>query len=257
MGTPTRGSRGWQGSLPSPGCLRSPSVPRGRGCHGSPSCPARRGDGSGSGREMSPIPGADGPPRPRGLPALPVLPSALSGMRSAEGSVVSGHVPSMGTCGTGTRGTGTHGTETWGPAAGGTYRVSGGTWGSRWPRGTILARVSLEITGVEREAELLALLPAHLIPGRVLLPGCSATTSRHPRAWSWDLTWGPPSPLHPGVPGSGLLLPGGPWGAERGLSEPPSTPWSPRAASLYSPPLREGLGAPSPPGHPGSLSAPR
>lgn len=91
-------------ALASPGHLRSPSVPRGRGCHGSPSCPARRQDGSGSSGDMSQVPRADGPPRPRALTALPVLPAALSGTRSAEGSAVSGRVPSTGTRGIGAPG---------------------------------------------------------------------------------------------------------------------------------------------------------
>lgn len=47
-------------SLTSPGHLHSPSIPRGWGCRGSPSCPARRRDGSGSSGEMSPVPGTDG-----------------------------------------------------------------------------------------------------------------------------------------------------------------------------------------------------
>lgn len=173
----------------------------------------------------------DGPPCPRALPALPALPAALSGTRSAEGSAISGHIPSMGT-----RGTGSPSADHGAPPARGTYRVSGWSRGSHWPRGTVLAGVSLEIVGVEREAELLAVLPAHLIPKKG-----PANRLLHRRARSRPLpalTWGPPSPLHPGVPGSGLLLPGGPWGAERGLSETPRhsvEPWGCKPVLTTSP----------------------
>lgn len=135
--------------------------------------------------------------------------------------------------------------------------MSRGTRGPRGPRGTLLAGVSLEIMGVEREAELLALLSAHLIPKRVLPPACSTAATRHHRAWSWplpDLTWGPPSPLHPGVPGSGLVLPGGPWGAEMGAERASQHPMEPRGCEPITYHLAaRAWGTLLPPGTPGTF----
>lgn len=89
-------------SLASPGHLHSPSVPRGRGCRGSPSCPVRRRDSSGSGGEMSPVPGADGRPclrvlQPYLCSLLPFLARGLrrkapsAAMSPAQGHMAQGH----------------------------------------------------------------------------------------------------------------------------------------------------------------------
>lgn len=207
-----RGTRTGQGGVTpaSPVRLRAPSRPPARHCRGSPSCPARGWDGSGC-----PQPSGGGGRPQMGPPPdpLPALLAALFGTRSAGGSTVTGHIPSLWCC---------HGPPVSPPRC--HQHLPGEPGGP----------VALVVPGdhLDRGHPAKGNLP---VPKMILkdwflpkkcIPAPPHTPSRPPPAF----TWGPPSPLHPGGPGSRLLLPGGPWGTEGGQRaprappEPPGTP---------------------------------
>lgn len=166
---------------------------------------------------------------------LPALPAALFGTRSAGGSTVTGHVPSSWCC---------HGPPVSPPIVTSTYRVSRGARWPWWSLGTIWTGVTLQRETFQS-------------PKWSKRTGFSPkTASQHPPTPSRPppaFTWGPPSPLHPGGPGSRLLLPGGPWGTEGGQRAPRAPP-APPGTPTRTHHLSAGTwGSLLPPGTPGAF----
>lgn len=186
---------------------------------------------------VSPALGVGGRPQ-TGLPPdpLPALPAALFGTRSAGGSTVTGHVPSSWCC---------HGPPVSPPRC---HQHLPGEPGG--PVALVAPGDHLD-QGHPAKGNLPVpkmILKDWFLPKKCI-PAPPHTPSRPPPAF----TWGPPSPLHPGGPGSRLLLPGGPWGTERGQRAPRAPP-APPGTPTHTHHLSAGSwGSLLPPGTPGAF----
>lgn len=164
---------------------------------------------------------------------LPALPAALFGTRSAGGSTVTGHIPSSWWC---------HGPPVSPPRC---HQHLPGE-----PGGPVALVAPGDHLDQGHPAKGNLPVPKMILKDWFLpkncIPAPPHTPSRPPPAF----TWGPPSPLHPGGPGSRLLLPGGPWGTEGGQRAPraPQSPQGPQPTLTT---------APRGPGGPFSPRAPR
>lgn len=151
---------------------------------------------------------------------LPALPAALFGTRSAGGSTVTGHIPSSWWC---------HGPPVSPPRC---HQHLPGE-----PGGPVALVVPGDHLDQGHPAKGNLPVPKMILKDWFLpkncIPAPPHTPSRPPPAF----TWGPPSPLHPGGPGSRLLLPGGPWGTEGGQRAPraPQSPQGPQPTLTTSP----------------------
>lgn len=232
-----RGTRTGQGGG-HPGLTCAPSCPFSPPCPALPRFPFLPCEGMGWLR-VSPALGVGGRPQMGPPPdPLPALPAALFGTRSAGGSTVTGHVPSSWCC---------HGPPVSPPRC--HQHLPGEPGGP----------VALVAPGdhLDRGHPAKGNLPVpKMVQKDWFLPKNCIPAPPHTTPAPSSLYLGAPLSSPPRGAGLEAAPPGWSLGNRGGSASTQGTPRAPRDPNPHSPPLRGDLGVPSPPGHPGSLSAP-